>query len=158
MHVQEKQTCKVLIDVTRSVYGDRHEDDGVRPIRVYLTIIPYRDTSNWGVPVEDTLCEKDPGLYVEWYVHIHESLWHPSRVCEEGAYRLLREARWHNPLDVTPFIDSTGVILWGLTLWPTELSNKLSLHTIHSCFWSVTDWHWHRAKIKLTSRTLSRIV
>ena len=41
MHVPEKQPCKVLIDVTRSGYGDRQEDDGVRPICVYLTIIPY---------------------------------------------------------------------------------------------------------------------
>jgi hypothetical protein len=39
--MQEKQSCKVLIDVTRSAYGDRQEDDGVRSIRVYLTIIPY---------------------------------------------------------------------------------------------------------------------
>jgi hypothetical protein len=27
---------KVLIDVTRSAYGDRQEDDGIRPIRVYM--------------------------------------------------------------------------------------------------------------------------
>jgi hypothetical protein len=26
---------------TRSAYSDRQEDDGVRPIRIYLTIIPY---------------------------------------------------------------------------------------------------------------------
>jgi hypothetical protein len=37
---REKQPCKVLIDVTRSVYGDRQEHNGIRPIRVYLTIMP----------------------------------------------------------------------------------------------------------------------
>jgi hypothetical protein len=26
--------------VTRSAYGDRQEHDGIRPIRVYLTIMP----------------------------------------------------------------------------------------------------------------------
>ncbi len=41
MRVQEKQPCKVLIDATRSAYGDRQEDDGVRHIRIYLTIMPY---------------------------------------------------------------------------------------------------------------------
>ena len=40
MGVEEKQTCKVLIDVTRSVYGDSQEDDGIMSIGVYLTIIP----------------------------------------------------------------------------------------------------------------------
>ena len=40
MRVQEKHPCKVLIDVTRSAYGDSQEDDGIRPIRVYLTIMP----------------------------------------------------------------------------------------------------------------------
>jgi hypothetical protein len=39
MRVQEKQPCKVLIDATRSAYGDRQGDDGIRPIRVYLTIM-----------------------------------------------------------------------------------------------------------------------
>ena len=38
--MEENQSCKVLIDVTRSAYDDRQEDDGIRPIRVYLTIIP----------------------------------------------------------------------------------------------------------------------
>jgi hypothetical protein len=37
MYVQENQFCKVLIDAIRSVYGDRQEDDGVRPIRVRYT-------------------------------------------------------------------------------------------------------------------------
>jgi hypothetical protein len=36
----EKQSCKALIDVTRSAYGDRQEHDGIRPIHVYLTIMP----------------------------------------------------------------------------------------------------------------------
>ncbi len=35
-----KKTWKVLIDSTRSTYDDRQEDDGIKPIRVYLTIIP----------------------------------------------------------------------------------------------------------------------
>jgi hypothetical protein len=43
--VQEKQPCKVLIDSTRSAYDDRQEDDGLRPIHVYLTIILYLYTS-----------------------------------------------------------------------------------------------------------------
>ncbi len=38
--MQEKQPCKVFIDATRSAYGDRQEDDGISPIRVYLTIMP----------------------------------------------------------------------------------------------------------------------
>jgi hypothetical protein len=41
MRVEEQYPCKVLTDVTRSAYNDRQEDDGVSPIRVYLTIIPY---------------------------------------------------------------------------------------------------------------------
>jgi hypothetical protein len=35
-----KKRIRVLIDVTRSAYDDRQEDDGIRPIRVYLTIMP----------------------------------------------------------------------------------------------------------------------
>jgi hypothetical protein len=41
IHVQENHPCKVLIDVTRSDYSDRQEDDGVRTILVYLTITSY---------------------------------------------------------------------------------------------------------------------
>ncbi len=40
MCVEENQSCKVLINVTRSAYDDRQQDDGISPIRVYLTIIP----------------------------------------------------------------------------------------------------------------------
>ena len=56
MCVQEKQPCKVLIDVTRSTYDDRQEDGGVRPIRVYLTIILYLyDTLYSGYLVQGTI-------------------------------------------------------------------------------------------------------
>jgi hypothetical protein len=41
MRVQEKKTCESIIDETRSPYGDSQEDDGVRPIRVCLTIMSY---------------------------------------------------------------------------------------------------------------------
>ena len=37
--MQEKQTDKVIIYATRSAHGDWQEDDGVRSIRVYLTIM-----------------------------------------------------------------------------------------------------------------------
>jgi hypothetical protein len=37
---REKQPCKVLIDATRSAYGDRQEHNGIRTIHVYLTIKP----------------------------------------------------------------------------------------------------------------------
>jgi len=37
---KNSRVFKVLIDVTRSAYVDRQEDDGIRSIRVYLTIIP----------------------------------------------------------------------------------------------------------------------
>jgi hypothetical protein len=40
MRVEENHPWEVLIDVTQSAYGDRQEDDGIRPIRVYLTIMP----------------------------------------------------------------------------------------------------------------------
>ncbi len=40
MRVYEMQPCKILIHATRSTYGDRQEDEGIRSIRVYLTIIP----------------------------------------------------------------------------------------------------------------------
>ena len=33
------QSCKVLIDVSRSAFDDRQEADGIRPIHVYLTIM-----------------------------------------------------------------------------------------------------------------------
>jgi hypothetical protein len=40
--MQEKQTCKVIIDATQSAHGNwQEEDDVVRPIRVYLTTMPY---------------------------------------------------------------------------------------------------------------------
>jgi hypothetical protein len=37
---KKSSRTKVLIDTTRSVYGDRQEHNGIRSIRVYLTIIP----------------------------------------------------------------------------------------------------------------------
>jgi hypothetical protein len=33
-----KQTCKVLIDTTRSTYGDRQEHDGIRPLFSMMTL------------------------------------------------------------------------------------------------------------------------
>ena len=46
MCMQEKQTDKVIIDVTRSVNGDRQKYDGVRLICVELTI-PYLYSINF---------------------------------------------------------------------------------------------------------------
>jgi hypothetical protein len=37
---KRKQSFKVLIDTTRSAYGDRQEHNGIRSIHVYLTIMP----------------------------------------------------------------------------------------------------------------------
>jgi hypothetical protein len=96
---------------------------------VYLTIKPV--VSSFWLPCSGhrqaeeyrlrVLCVWVLRLYVEWYVHRgHESLWRPSRVWEEGAYRLLR-VRWHNPyLKVTPFIVRSRSYSMGLTLWPTD--------------------------------------
>ena len=58
MRVQEKQSCKVLIDATRSAYGDRQEDDGIRPIRVYLTIMSNLHSD---FLVEDTIRLRSTG-------------------------------------------------------------------------------------------------
>ena len=43
IRMQEKQTRKVIIYTTRSAYGDWKEDNGVRPICVYLTIMSYEE-------------------------------------------------------------------------------------------------------------------
>ena len=67
MRMQEKQTRKVIIYTTRSAYGDWKEDNGVRPICVYLTIMPYlfsrrvfKTPSDWGASVEDNLFVRAP--------------------------------------------------------------------------------------------------
>ena len=41
VHMQENQTDKVIIDMTRSVHGDWHENHWVRRICVDLTIMEY---------------------------------------------------------------------------------------------------------------------
>ena len=41
MRMQEKQTDKVIINVTRSAHGDWQEDKWVSLIHKYMTIIAY---------------------------------------------------------------------------------------------------------------------
>ena len=51
MRVQEKQPCKVLIDATRSVYGDRQEDDGILDAKTGLLTGLLAGKQGWKCPV-----------------------------------------------------------------------------------------------------------
>jgi hypothetical protein len=89
MRVEEKHPCKVLIDVTRSADGDRQEVNGVRTIRVDLTIMSYL---YFGCLVPGTVrlwitgshCDihqecvrRDPIVFSTWYIrklHVKEKM------------------------------------------------------------------------------------
>jgi hypothetical protein len=103
MRVEEKHPCKVLIDATRSAYDDKKEDDGIRPILVYLTIMSNLHS---GCLVEDTIRLRSTGggysvrersvcmlSGTSIAVMSHCDIHHEYTRTQEGTYHLLRVER-----------------------------------------------------------------
>ena len=121
MRVYEMQPCKVLIYATRSTYGDRQEDEGIRSICVYLTIIPNLHS---GCLVEGTIrlrstsegysvCERSVCMMSGTSISVmsHSDIHHECTRREPIIFSVCQDDIILD-LDVTPYIDSSRSFLY----------------------------------------------
>ncbi len=146
--------------MTRSVYGDRQEDDGVRTIHVYLTIMTYlyssclvqgpvrlRSTGGGHSVWEFSVCTLSGTSITVMSPDCYNCDIHHDTECvrREPIVLSVRQGNIILDLDVTPFIVSDR--RWVLTLWPTDWQ-------WHVWMWSEKEskWNWRQGHCRGFSR------